>query len=119
MLISSHEISVSSHEKLISSREMPILDHEKPSQTREKSVQHYEVNIPILQMTISIMTSETDFESSLSGRPNPVPFVKTLTGPLHWSAVEREKVSSAFFQLKIQNHLSIFQVFLNFIILIQ
>ena len=98
---------------------MPILDHEKPSQTREKSVQHYEVNIPILEMTISIMTSETDFESSLSGQPNPVPFVKTLTGPLWQSAVEREKVSSAFFQLKIQNHLSIFQVFLNFIILIK
>ena len=67
---------------LISSREKPILDHEKPSQTREKSVEHNEITIPILQITISIMTSETDFEPSLSGQPNPVPFVKTLTGPL-------------------------------------
>lgn len=113
--ISSHERSISTHESLTSSPESLI-------QTHEKSVQHYEnyeINIPILEITILIMMSETDFESSLSGRPNPVPFVKTLTGLLHWSAVEREKVSSAFFQLKIQNHLSIFQVFLNFIILIK
>ena len=57
------------------------------------------------------MTSATDFETSRPGQPNPVTFVKTLTGSLHRSAETRENVSSAFFQLKIQNHLSIFPLF--------
>ena len=43
------------------------------------------------------MTSATDFETSLSAQPNPVTFVKTLTGSLHRSAETRENVSSAFF----------------------
>jgi hypothetical protein len=73
----------------------------------------------MVKYRVSHMTSQTDFEPSLSGQPNPVPFVKTLTGPLYQSAVEREKVSVAFFQLKIQNHLSIFPLFFNFIILIK
>jgi hypothetical protein len=66
---------------------------------------------PIRLFTISIMTSGTDFETSLSGEANHVQVVKTLTGSLHRSAESRENVFTPFFQLKIQNHLSLFPVF--------
>jgi len=57
------------------------------------------------------MTLETDFESSLSGRPNPVSFVKTLTGPLHWSAVEREISRPHFSSSKYKITFRIFNFF--------
>ena len=89
----------------------PFRPVKSPFNTMKTLHRYLQITIAILEINISIMTSATDFETSLSAQPNPVQFVKTLTGSLHRSAETRENVSSAFIELKIQNHLSIFPIF--------